>query len=465
MDLEVAFWKYTCFVRDLHGNVLLTGTRRYDLCTISLHDSSYPTPICFMAKASLTQAWLWHHRLSPLKFDTINMLSKKNIINGLPKLKYVKEHLCSSYEMGKAKRSNFKKKIAPSSKGQLHLLHMDLCGPMRSKDQTSEIVRDGENLDNMKEKADPCIFVGYATQSKGYRVYNKRTRLIIETIHVDFDELKDMTFEHKSSGLVLQRQMTSDYDNSGHAPQLQKISVHKSNKTYTSSLQELELLFSPMFEEYFNGGNQGVSKSSALFDNHQKDTSPKLNVQPTSEPSTPTTNANAEENNTDQAIDEQFDKDEFINRFATPVIEVDESSSRNVDTSNMHEFYERHPSLYHWTKDHTLEQVRGNPSKPMQTRRQLATDPKMCMFALIMSTTEPKNIKEEMADHAWIKQCRENFISSTDSDSGNLLTNPLEKLLMVDVKTAFLNGPLKEELYVSQPEGSLIQSIQKDSTT
>ncbi|GKD03367.1 retrovirus-related pol polyprotein from transposon TNT 1-94 [Tanacetum coccineum] len=233
-----------------------------------------------MAKASLTQAWLWHHRLSPLKFDTINMLSKKNIINGLPKLKYVKEHLCSSYEMGKAKRSNFKKKIAPSSKGQLHLLHMDLCGPMRSK-------------------------------------------------------------------LV---------------PKI----VPSADKTYTSSLQELELLFSPMFEEYFNGGNQGISKSSALSDNHQKYTSPKLNVQPTSEPSTPTTNSNAEENNTNQAIDAQFDEDEFINY-------------------------------------HTLEQVRGNLSKPMQTRQQLATDPKMCMFALIVSTTEPKNIKEEMADHAWIK--------------------------------------------------------------
>ncbi|GKC05533.1 hypothetical protein Tco_0997143 [Tanacetum coccineum] len=176
------------------------------------------------------------------------------------------------------------------------------------------------------------------------------------------------------------------------------------DNTYTSSLQELELLFSPMFEEYFNEGNQGVSKSSPLFDNHQKGTSSKLNVQPTSEPSTPTTNVNAEENNTDQAIDTHFNEDEFINRFATLVIEVDESSSRDVDMLNMHEFYQKHPLLYHWTKDHTLEQVRGNPSKPMQTRRQLATDPKMCMFALIMSTTELKNIKEEKANHAWIKE-------------------------------------------------------------
>ncbi|GKD15688.1 retrovirus-related pol polyprotein from transposon TNT 1-94 [Tanacetum coccineum] len=84
-----------------------------------------------MAKASPTQAWLWHRRLSHLNFETINLLSKNDIVNGLPKLKCVKDQLCSSCEMGKAKRSNFKTKTVPSSKGRLHLLHMDLCGSMR----------------------------------------------------------------------------------------------------------------------------------------------------------------------------------------------------------------------------------------------------------------------------------------------------------------------------------------------
>ncbi|GJZ21430.1 retrovirus-related pol polyprotein from transposon TNT 1-94 [Tanacetum coccineum] len=344
-DLEVAFRKSTCFVRDLQGNDLLTGTRGSDLYTITLQESSSPTPICFMAKASLTQAWLWHRRLSHLNFDTINLLSKDDIVNGLPKLKYVKDQLCSSCEIGKAKRSTFKTKTIPSSKGRLHLLHMDLCGLMRvesmngkkyilvivddysrytwthvlrSKDETPKvlidffkmiqrglqaqvitvrtdngtkflnktlhayfkeelinhqsiiartpeqndavkrqnrtlveaartmlsasklliffwaeavatacythnrsliiprhektlydivndrkptlkhlhifsctcyIVRDGENLDKMKEKGDPCIFMGYSTQSKGYGVYNKRTKLIVKSIHINFDEI------------------------------------------------------------------------------------------------------------------------------------------------------------------------------------------------------------------------------------------------------------------------------------
>ncbi|GJY55161.1 retrovirus-related pol polyprotein from transposon TNT 1-94 [Tanacetum coccineum] len=130
-DLEVAFRKSTCFVRDLQGNDLLTGNRGSDLYTISLQETTSSTPICFMAKASLTQAWLWHRRLSHLNFDYITLLSKKDIVTCLPKLKYVKDQLCSSYEMSKAKRSSFKSKAVPSSKGRLNLLHMDLCGPMR----------------------------------------------------------------------------------------------------------------------------------------------------------------------------------------------------------------------------------------------------------------------------------------------------------------------------------------------
>ncbi|GJU16177.1 retrovirus-related pol polyprotein from transposon TNT 1-94 [Tanacetum coccineum] len=81
--------------------------------------------------ASPTQAWLWHQRLSHLNFDSINLLSKKDIVNGLPNLKYAKDQLCSSCELSKAKRSTFKTKTVPSSKGRLKLLHMDLCGPMR----------------------------------------------------------------------------------------------------------------------------------------------------------------------------------------------------------------------------------------------------------------------------------------------------------------------------------------------
>ncbi|GKC62713.1 putative ribonuclease H-like domain-containing protein [Tanacetum coccineum] len=76
-DWEVAFQKSTCFVRDLQGNDLLTSNRGSDLYTISLQETSSSTLICFMAKASPTQAWLWHQRLSYLNFDYINLISRR----------------------------------------------------------------------------------------------------------------------------------------------------------------------------------------------------------------------------------------------------------------------------------------------------------------------------------------------------------------------------------------------------
>ncbi|GKA69670.1 retrovirus-related pol polyprotein from transposon TNT 1-94 [Tanacetum coccineum] len=130
-DLEVAFWKSTCYIRDLKGNDLLTGSRGTYLYSITLQETSIPNPICLMAKATSSQAWLCYRRLSHLNFDAINLLSKNNIITGLPKLKFVKDHICSSCELGKAKRKSFHTKITPSSNRRLQLLHMDLCGPMR----------------------------------------------------------------------------------------------------------------------------------------------------------------------------------------------------------------------------------------------------------------------------------------------------------------------------------------------
>nr|GFC39312.1 retrovirus-related Pol polyprotein from transposon TNT 1-94 [Tanacetum cinerariifolium] len=107
VDLKVAFRKSTCFIRDLKGNDLRTGSGETDLYLITLQDTNCPNLICLMAKATSSQAWLWHRRLSHLNFDTINLLSKNDIVVSFPKLKFVKDHLCSSCELGKAKRKSF----------------------------------------------------------------------------------------------------------------------------------------------------------------------------------------------------------------------------------------------------------------------------------------------------------------------------------------------------------------------
>ncbi|GJX70075.1 retrovirus-related pol polyprotein from transposon TNT 1-94 [Tanacetum coccineum] len=122
------------------GNDLLTGNHGTDLYTISLQETTSSTPICLMAKASPTQAWLWHQRLSHLNFDYINLLSKKDVVIGLPKLKYVKDQLCSSCEVSKAKRSSFKSKTVQVIVDDYSRYTWTLF--LRSKDETPEVLKD-----------------------------------------------------------------------------------------------------------------------------------------------------------------------------------------------------------------------------------------------------------------------------------------------------------------------------------
>ncbi|GKC88657.1 RNA-directed DNA polymerase, eukaryota [Tanacetum coccineum] len=201
---------------------------------------------------------------------------------------------------------------------------------------TCYLTRDGGNLDKMKEKGDLCILVGYSTQSKGYRVYNKRTKLIVESIHLRFDEIKEMSetsIANDTSGLIPQRQKASDYDNPDPAPELQNVSP--SADTTVLSQQELDLLFGPLYDEFFNEGTSRVNKSSFPTDNSApQDTHPSTNIHPTLEPST-TTNVHAEENNDNQADNTEH---EFTNPFCTSVQENAESSSCNIGTSHMHTF-------------------------------------------------------------------------------------------------------------------------------
>nr|GEW23675.1 retrovirus-related Pol polyprotein from transposon TNT 1-94 [Tanacetum cinerariifolium] len=293
-DLEVAFRKSTCFVRDLQGNDLLTGNPGSDLYIISLQKSTSSTLLCLMAKASPTQAWLWHRRLSHLNFNYINLLLKKDVVIGLPKLKYVKDQLRSSCELSKAKRSSFKSKAIPSSKGRLNLLHMDLCGPMR--DETPEVLKEFLTMIPRNLQA-PVITVRTnggteflnktlnaffkeerikhqtstartpkqngvferqnrtLVESNGCLVYNKRIRMIVELIHIRFDEIKKVpktSVANDTSGLVPQRQKASDYDKSDPVSHLHNVSSLVD--AHVPSQQELDLLFGPLYDEFFNVG-------------------------------------------------------------------------------------------------------------------------------------------------------------------------------------------------------------------
>nr|GEY09103.1 hypothetical protein [Tanacetum cinerariifolium] len=109
-DLEVAFRQHTCFIRNLDGVYLLTGSQGNSFYTLSIRDMMASSPICLLSKASKTKSWLWHRRLSHLNFNAINHLARQGLVQGLLKLKFEKDHLCSACAMGK-KSVNGKKYI------------------------------------------------------------------------------------------------------------------------------------------------------------------------------------------------------------------------------------------------------------------------------------------------------------------------------------------------------------------
>ncbi|GJR77293.1 retrovirus-related pol polyprotein from transposon TNT 1-94 [Tanacetum coccineum] len=130
-DLEVAFRKHTCFVHNLEGVYLLSGSQETNLYTLSIGDMMASSPICLLSKASKTKSWLWHRRLSHLNFGAINHLAKNGLVRGLPKLKFEKDYLCSACAMSKSKKQSHKPKSKDTNQEKLYLLHIDLSGPMR----------------------------------------------------------------------------------------------------------------------------------------------------------------------------------------------------------------------------------------------------------------------------------------------------------------------------------------------
>nr|GEW47454.1 retrovirus-related Pol polyprotein from transposon TNT 1-94 [Tanacetum cinerariifolium] len=363
-DLEVVFRQHTCFICNLEGVDLLSGSRGNNLYTLSLGDMIKSSPICLLSKASKTKSWLWH-----LNSSAINHLARKGLVRGLLKLKFKKDHLCSACAMRKGKKKSHKPKSEDTNQEKLYLLHMDLCGPMRvesvngkkyilvivddysrftwvkclrSKDeapyfiirflkiiqvgishetfvvrspqqngvvkrrnitlieaartmliyarallflwaeavatacftQNHSIIRlchgntpyellhnklpdlsyfyvfgalcyptnDSKNLGKLQPKANIVILVVYAPTKKAFQIYNRRTRRIIETIHVDFDELTAMASE-QSSSLVL-HEMTPATISLGIVPNLTS-----STPFVPLSRTDWDLLFQPLFDE------------------------------------------------------------------------------------------------------------------------------------------------------------------------------------------------------------------------
>nr|GEX00889.1 copia protein [Tanacetum cinerariifolium] len=250
-----------------------------------------------------------------------------------------------------------------------------------------------------------------------------------------------MDFEQRSSKLGLQS-MTSGQISSG-------LDLTYAPSTITMqqpSEGELDLLFEAMYDDYISGQPSATAKTISPTQEHQ--------VRQTSTASTtiadtapiPTNSSSLATNIliSPQDVDElnpnaMVDGNTFFNPFANSSTSAAASSShQNVDPSNMRTFYQPYPHEFQWTKDHPLKQVIGEPSRPVLIRNQLRSDGDMCMYALSVSTMEPKNVKEAMTDPAWIDSIQEELLQFKRLDVW-VLVPALDNISPLTLKWLFKN--------------------------
>nr|GEV37839.1 retrovirus-related Pol polyprotein from transposon TNT 1-94 [Tanacetum cinerariifolium] len=575
LNLEVAFRQHTCFIHNLEGNDLLIGSRGKNLYTLSLGDMMEPFPICLFSKASKTKSWLWHRRLSHPNFGTINLLARQGLVRGLPKLKFKKDHLCSTCAMGKSKNKFYKPKSKDTNQEKLYLLHMDLCSPMhvasvngkkyiliivddysqftwveclRSKYealdfiikllnmvgvshetsvarspqqngvverrnrtlievarmmliypkaplflwvevvaivcyiQTRSVIRlrydktpyeplhdkipdlsffyvfyalyyltnDSKNLSKLQPKVDIGIFIGYAPTKKAFQIYNWCTRRIIETIHVDFDELIAMASEHSSLEPAL-NEMTPAIISSGLMP-----NPPPSTPYVPPSRSDWDVLFQPLFDELPTlppsvdlpapevialiakvvAPAPVVSTGSPSSTTIDQDAPSASNYQTTPETQSLVIFNDVEEENHDLDV-AHMNNDPF---FGIPIPENDyESSSSDVIPIVC--------TLLHLTQN-TL------PNGP---RIEFNEFERLKVLELV-----PHPDKVMVINLKWIYRVKLDKLEGILKNKSHLVARGYRQKDRIDFKESFapmtfLNGILHEEVYVSQPDGFVDQ--------
>nr|GEY94502.1 copia protein [Tanacetum cinerariifolium] len=243
---------------------------------------------------------------------------------------------------------------------------------------------------------------------------------------------------------------------------------------------ELDLLFEAMYDDYIGGQPSATGRTVPLAQEPQvRQTSmtsttitgiaPTLTNSSSLATNIPITSQDVDELNLNDLVDGNM----FVNPFAnSSTSAAASSSSQNVDPSNMHTFYQPYPLEFQWTKDHPLEQVIGEPSRPVLKRNQLRSNGDMCMYALTVSTMEPKNNKHD--EEQTVIRNKSRLVvrgyrkeEGIDFEESYALFAKMEAIriflayaahksftvFQMDVKTAFLHGSQKEDVYVCQPEG------------
>nr|GEW41231.1 retrovirus-related Pol polyprotein from transposon TNT 1-94 [Tanacetum cinerariifolium] len=312
---------------------------------------------------------------------------------------------------------------------------------------------DSENLEKLQPKADIGIFIGYAPTNKAFWIYNRRIRRIIETIHVDFDELSAMTSEQSSSGPAL-HEMNPTTISSGLVP----------NPTSSTPVDHpAPVVIAPIAEVV-------LPKPAAS----------------TGSPSSTTVDQDA------SSPIAHMNNDPF---FGIPILEVpsDQSSSTDIIHTIVQPHHQISEPNNKWTKDHPLENIIGQLARPVSTRLQLHEQALFCHYDAFLTYVEPKTVwelvprldKVMVIALKWIYKVRLDELGGILKNKARLVARGYRQeegiyfgesfalvarleairnflafaahknmvVYQMDVKTAFLNGNLREEVYVSQPDG------------
>nr|GEX40538.1 integrase, catalytic region, zinc finger, CCHC-type, peptidase aspartic, catalytic [Tanacetum cinerariifolium] len=502
-DLEVAFRKHSCYVQDTDGVELIKGSRGSNLYTISVEDMMKSSLIFLLSKASKNKTWLWHRRLNHLNFGTINDLARKDLVRGLPRLKFEKDHLCSTVPrtpqqndvverqnrmlveaartmliFSKAPMFLWAEAVATACYTQnrylIHTRHNKTPYELvhnKKPDLTFFRVfgafcyptNDSEDLGKLQPIADIRIFVGYAPSMKCYRIYNKRTRRIMETIHVQFDELTEpMAPVHLSTGPA------SIFLTPGQI----SLGLLMFNEYLEPPRVERPVSLAPVVQAPVNSAG---TPSYATID--QDAPSPSISLSSLALQSHSLHQGIAVESTLmeDNPV-ALVDNHPFINVFT---LEPNSDASSSGDVSSTESTYVSQ-TLHHLIKPKNFKYAITEDCwfQAMQDEIhdfdrlqvwELVPQPDCVMIITLKWIYKVKldEYDDVLKNKAWLvakgyRQKKEIDFEESFAPVDRIeairifIANAASKnmtIYQIDVKTAFLNGELKEEVYVSQPEG------------
>nr|GEV66223.1 hypothetical protein [Tanacetum cinerariifolium] len=351
-----------------------------------------------------SKSWLWHQHLSHLNFDTINDLTRNDLVSGLPKFKYHKEHLCPFCEQGKSKRSSHPPKPVPNSRQRLHLLHMDLCGPMRiasiNRKRNRTLV---EAARTMLIFSRTTLFL--RTEAIATACFTQNRSII----HLRFNKTPyelingrkpDISFLHVFGALCYPKNDHEDIGKLGAKGDIGFFIGYSADscayRVYNCRTKKIIETMSVSFDELLAMDFEQCSLKPGLQSMTSGQISSGLDL--TYAPSTITTQQPSE-----GELDLLFEAiyDDYIGGQPS-------ATARTILA----------------TKDHPLEQVIGEPSRPVLTRNQLRSDGDICIYALTLSTMEQKNVKEAMTDPAWIESMQKELLQFKRLDVWVLVPTP-----------------------------------------